>query len=172
MFACEHLGVQPDLMVLAKSLAGGTTLSAVCGRQPVMDAPAPGGLGGTYAGHPLAVAAAHAVLDVMAEEHLCERAAALGARLTVRLNELQGSRPFMGDVRGLGAMVACEFVDPATAAPDAARAQRVQAAALQAGLLLLTCGVHGNVIRFLFPLTIEDEVFEEALGLLGQALDA
>ncbi len=169
LFAMEHFGVQPDLMTMAKSLAGGTTLSAVSGRQAVMDAPAPGGLGGTYAGHPLAVAAAHAVLDVMAEEKLPERAQVLGDKLVVHLKAQQARRPRIRDVRGLGAMVACEFTD-VSGAPDADLTKAVQTAALRRGLLLLTCGVYGNVIRFLFPLTIEDTVFDEALGILDAAL--
>lgn len=172
LFAMEHFGqdgVRPDLITLAKSLAGGTTLSAVSGRAAVMDGPAPGGLGGTYAGHPLAIAAAHAVLDVMAEEKLPERAQALGDRLVAHLKAAQGRHPRIADVRGLGAMVACEFAG-AQGAPDAEAAKAVQAAALARGLLLLTCGVHGNVIRFLFPLTIEDAVFDEALGILDAAL--
>jgi 4-aminobutyrate aminotransferase len=153
---------------MAKSMAGGTTLSAVSGRMEVMDAPNPGGLGGTYAGNPLAVAAAHAVLDVMAEEKLCERAAKLGAELTARLQVAKSKNPCMGDIRALGAMVACEWVNPQTGAPDAELTKKVQQAALAKGLLLLTCGVYGNVIRFLFPLTIEDSVFEEALHILDQ----
>jgi 4-aminobutyrate aminotransferase len=155
---------------MAKSMAGGTTLSAVSGRAEVMDAPNPGGLGGTYAGNPLAVAAAHAVLDVMAEEKLCERAAKLGAQIKARLEVAKGKNPCMGDVRALGAMVACEMVNPQTGAPDAELTKKVQQAALQKGLLLLTCGVYGNVIRFLFPLTIEDSVFEEALQILDHVL--
>ena len=170
MFALEHFGVSPDLMTMAKSLAGGTTLSAVVGRSQIMDAPNPGGLGGTYAGHPLAVAAAHAVLDVMAEEKLCDRANVLGARLQTRLRALQAANPAIAQVRGLGAMVACELVDPATGAPDAERTKKIQQAALQRGLLLLTCGVYGNVIRFLFPLTVEDSVFEEAMVILDAVL--
>ena len=170
MFAMEHFGVSPDLMTMAKSMAGGTTLSAVSGRADIMDAPNPGGLGGTYAGHPLAVAAAHAVLDVMQEEKLCERAAQLGQRLVQRLKAAQGRNPSISEVRGLGAMIACEFTDATTGAPDAERTKRVQQAALQRGLLLLTCGVYGNVIRFLFPLTIEDAVFEEALTILDSVL--
>ncbi len=170
MFAMEHYGVSPDIMTMAKSMAGGTTLSAVVGRAEVMDAPNPGGLGGTYAGNPLAVAAAHAVLDVMAEEKLCERAAILGKRLTERLRIAKEKNKRMGDVRALGAMVACEMVDPETGAPDADLTKRVQQAALKSGLLLLTCGVYGNVIRFLFPLTIEDSVFEEALAILDTVL--
>ena len=170
LFAMEHYGVRPDLITMAKSLAGGTTLSAVSGRQAVMDAPAPGGLGGTYAGHPLAIAAAHAVLDVIEEERLCERARRLGDRLMARLIAQRAVYSRLGDVRGLGAMIACEFIDPVTGAPDADTTKRVQAAALARGLLLLTCGVYGNVIRFLFPLTIEDEVFEEGLVALEAAL--
>jgi 4-aminobutyrate aminotransferase-like enzyme len=157
-------------MTMAKSMAGGTTLSAVVGRSEVMDAPNPGGLGGTYAGNPLAVAAAHAVLDVMAEEKLCDRANVLGERLTARLAQAKSKNPCMGDIRALGAMVACEFINPATGAPDADLAKRVQQAALKQGLLLLTCGVYGNVIRFLFPLTIEDAVFDEALLILDAVL--
>jgi 4-aminobutyrate aminotransferase len=168
MFAMEHFGVSPDLIAMAKSMAGGTTLSAVSGRTEVMDAPNPGGLGGTYAGNPLAVAAAHAVLDVMAEEKLCERAASLGAQLKARLEVAKAKNKCMGDIRALGAMVACEFVNPQTGAPDADLTKVMQQAALKKGLLLLTCGVYGNVIRFLFPLTIEDSVFEEALQILDQ----
>ncbi len=170
LFAMEHYGVSPDLITMAKSLAGGTTLSAVSGRQAVMDAPAPGGLGGTYAGHPLAIAASHAVLDVIEEERLCERAQRLGDKLIGHLIAQRAVRPRIGDIRGLGAMVACEFIDPKTGAPDADTTKKVQAAALARGLLLLTCGVYGNVIRYLFPLTIEDAVFDEGLAVLDAAL--
>lgn len=172
MFAMEHFGVSPDLMTMAKSMAGGTTLSAVVGKTAIMDAPAPGGLGGTYAGNPLAVAAAHAVLDVMADEHLVDRANMLGARLVERLKILQRGDKTISDVRGLGAMIACEFVHPETGAPDADRTKRVQQAALKKGLLLLTCGVYGNVIRFLFPLTIQDAVFDEAMVILDEVIGA
>jgi 4-aminobutyrate aminotransferase len=135
-----------------------------------MDGPAPGGLGGTYAGNPLAIAAAHAVIDVMQEEKLCERAQHLGDKLIGHLIAQRASKPRIGDIRGLGAMVACEFVDPKTGAPDAELTKKVQMAALQRGLLLLTCGVYGNVIRYLFPLTIEDAVFDEGLAILDDAL--
>ena len=172
MFAMEHFGVSPDLMTMAKSMAGGTTLSAVVGRTAIMDAPAPGGLGGTYAGNPLAIAASHAVLDIMRDERLPERANVLGARLLSRLQKLQLTNKTMGDVRGLGAMIACEFVDAQTGAPDADRTKQIQQAALKRGLLLLTCGVYGNVLRFLFPLTIEDAVFEEALVILDDVIGA
>ena len=170
MFAMEHYGVSPDLMTLAKSMAGGTTLSAVCGKAAIMDGPAPGGLGGTYAGNPLAIAASHAVIDVMQKEKLPERAQLLGDKLIAHLTAKKKTYACMGDVRGLGAMVACEFIDPKNSAPDADLTKRVQAAALKRGLLLLTCGVYGNVIRFLFPLTIEDTVFAEAMDVLDAAL--
>ncbi len=172
MFALEHYGVSPDLMTLAKSMAGGTTLSAVVGKTSIMDAPAPGGLGGTYAGNPLAIAAAHAVLDIMQEENLVDRANVLGARLLARLKKLKATNPTISDVRGLGAMIACEFVNPQTGAPDADRTRQIQQAALKKGLLLLSCGVYANVLRFLFPLTIEDAVFDEALGIIDDAIAA
>jgi 4-aminobutyrate aminotransferase len=171
MFAMEHFGVSPDLMTMAKSMAGGTTLSAVSGKAAIMDGPAPGGLGGTYAGNPLAIAASLAVLDVMTEEQLPARAQKLGDQLIAHLKAQRALYPKrMGDVRGLGAMVACEFIDPTTGAPDADLTKRVQMAALKRGLLLLTCGVYGNVIRFLFPLTIEDSVFAEGLAAFDAAL--
>ncbi|OWW21780.1 4-aminobutyrate--2-oxoglutarate transaminase [Noviherbaspirillum denitrificans] len=171
LFAMEHYGVIPDLMTMAKSLAGGMPLSAVCGRAEIMDAPAPGGLGGTYAGNPLAVASAHAVLDVIKEENLIERANVLGQRLKDKLNELRevGVKE-IADVRGLGSMVAVEFMKPGTREPDADFTKRIQARAMENGLLLLTCGVHANVIRFLFPLTISDKLMDEALGILADAL--
>ncbi|MES2933007.1 MAG: 4-aminobutyrate--2-oxoglutarate transaminase [Pseudomonadota bacterium] len=170
LFAMEHYGVLPDLMTIAKSLAGGMPLSAVCGRAEVMDAPAPGGLGGTYAGNPLAIASAHAVLDVIADEHLVERANVLGERLQAHLRGLQKTVPQLAEVRGLGAMVAAEFMQPGTQIPDPDFTKRVQTRALERGLLLLTCGVYGNVIRFLFPLTIGDALMDEALKILDIAM--
>nr|WP_314607628.1 4-aminobutyrate--2-oxoglutarate transaminase [uncultured Janthinobacterium sp.] len=170
LFAMEHHDVVPDLMTLAKSLAGGMPLSAVCGRADIMDAPAPGGLGGTYAGNPLAIAAALAVLDVIEDEQLVERANALGQRLRQRLEGLRTAVPHIADVRGPGAMVALEFFRPGTREPDPHFTKQVQAGALQRGLLLLTCGVHGNVIRFLFPLTIGDALMDEALDILETVL--
>ncbi|MFC0401842.1 4-aminobutyrate--2-oxoglutarate transaminase [Paraburkholderia rhizosphaerae] len=171
LFAMEHYDVVPDLMTIAKSLAGGMPLSGVVGRADVMDAPAPGGLGGTYAGNPLAIAAAHAVLDIIDSEALCDRAAAFGERLKSRLNALRSSVPQIADVRGPGAMIAVEFSKPGDAhQPDAAFAKLVQTRALERGLLLLVCGVYSNVIRFLFPLTIEQSVFDEALAILEDVL--
>ncbi len=169
MFAMQHHDVLPDLMTMAKSLAGGLPLSAVCGRAEIMDAPAPGGLGGTYAANALAVASAHAVLDVIDDERLCERAEALGQRLRARLQALRGQVPQIADVRGPGSMVAVEFARP-DGTPDLEFTKQVQQRARAAGLLLLTCGVRGNVVRFLYPLTIEDAVFDEALGILERAL--
>ncbi|OYO28008.1 4-aminobutyrate--2-oxoglutarate transaminase [Janthinobacterium sp. PC23-8] len=172
LFAMEHYDIVPDLITMAKSLAGGLPLSAVCGRAEIMDAPGPGGLGGTYGGNPLAVAAAHAVLDVIEEEQLCARAVVIAQRLTARLNAARAVVPQIAEVRGLGAMLAVEFRDPATGAPDPAFTKKVQAQALQRGLLLLTCGPEGQVIRFLCPLTIEDAVLDEALDILDLALRA
>ena len=170
LFAMEHYDVCADLITMAKSLAGGMPLSGVVGRADLMDAAAPGGLGGTYAGNPLAVASAHAVLDVIDEERLCERAVLLGDKLKARLEALRGEIPQLADVRGPGAMVAAEFLEPGTRTPDQAFVKRVQARALERGLLLLVCGTHANVIRFLFPLTIEQSLFDEALGLLEETL--
>ena len=169
LFAMEHFDVVPDLMTIAKSLAAGVPLSAVTGRAEIMDAPAPGGLGGTYAGNPLAVAAAHAVIDVMAEEKLPERGAMLGDRLKALLTGLRPQVPQIADVRGLGAMVAVEFKNTAGQA-DAEITKRVQAEALKRKLILLTCGVDANVLRFLFPLTTPQPIFDEALGLLRESL--
>jgi 4-aminobutyrate aminotransferase len=170
MFAMEHFApVVPDLMTIAKSLAAGTPLSAVTGRAEIMDAPAPGGLGGTYAGNPLAIAAAHAVIDVMAEEKLPERGAKLGEQLKGVIDALKPRVKQIADVRGLGAMVAVEFND-AQGNPDADFTKRVQAEALNRKLILLTCGVNANVVRFLFPLTTTQAVFDEAMGILGESL--
>jgi len=171
MFAMEHHTVKPDLITMAKSLAGGMPLSAVCGRAEVMDAPAPGGLGGTYAGNPLAVAASHAVIDALVEEKLLERSVQLGARMQEYLTEWRERCPAIRDVRGLGSMVAAEFYG-ADGQPSPTLVAKVQKEALDRGLLLLSCGVYGNVIRFLYPLTIPEAQFEAALVTLGEALTA
>lgn len=170
LFASEYYDVKPDLITMAKSLAGGLPLSAVAGRAEVMDAPAPGGLGGTYAGNPLAVAAAHAVLDVIDEEDLCERANHLGKHLVEVLNNAKAQCPYIAEIRAQGSMVAVEFNDPNTGAPSAEFTKQVQDKALAAGLLLLTCGVYGNVIRFLYPLTIPEVQFRKALDILHRSL--
>lgn len=170
LFAMEHYPVKADLITMAKSLAGGMPLSAVAGRADVMDAPAPGGLGGTYAGNPLAIASAHAVLDVIDDEKLCQRANELGAQLTDVLEQAQSGSKAIAQVRGLGSMIAVEFNDPETGKPSAEITREVQQAALDQGLLLLSCGVYGNVIRFLYPLTIPQEQFTRALTILKQVL--
>jgi 4-aminobutyrate aminotransferase len=170
LFAAEHYDVLPDIMTIAKSMAGGMTLSAVCGKAEVMDGPLPGGLGGTYAGNPLAIAASHAVIDIIEQEQLVERSNVLGQKLTAFLQAAQANVPALKEVRGLGSMIAAEFVDPATGEPSPDAVKRVQQAALDEGLILLTCGVYGNVMRFLYPLTTEDAIFDEALGILARAL--
>lgn len=170
LFAMQHYDVKPDLMTMAKSLAGGMPLSGVVGRADVMDAPAPGGLGGTYAGNPLAVAAAHAVLDVIEEEKLCQRANQLGQHLKEVLEQARQTCPAIVDIRAQGSMVAVEFNDPHTGVPSAEITRQIQQRAMQNGLLLLTCGVYSNVIRFLYPLTIPDAQFTKALDILARVL--
>jgi 4-aminobutyrate aminotransferase-like enzyme len=172
LYALEHYGVVPDLIITAKSLAAGMPLSAVTGRAEIMDAPAPGGLGGTYAGNPMAIAAAHAVIDIMADEQLPARGARLGERLKAELEALRPRVPQIADVRGLGAMIGVEFNRAGTAEPDADFTRRVQAGALQRGLILLSCGVNANVVRFMFPLVTPDAVFDEALAILRDAISA
>ncbi|MCW3429729.1 4-aminobutyrate transaminase [Escherichia coli] len=158
------------LCLKTKSLAGAMPLWDVGGNADIMDAPAPGGLGGTYAGNPLAVAAAHAVLNIIDKESLCERANQLGQRLTNTLIDAKEGVPAIAAVRGLGSMIAAEFNDPQTGEPSAAIAQKIQQRALAQGLLLLTCGAYGNVIRFLYPLTIPDAQFDAAMKILQDAL--
>jgi 4-aminobutyrate aminotransferase/(S)-3-amino-2-methylpropionate transaminase len=171
MFAVEYSGIEPDLMVVAKSIAAGVPLSAVIGKANIMDAPTPGGLGGTYAGSPLACAAGLAVLEVMREERLAERALHIGHFMTSRLKGLQPRYPCIGDVRGLGAMVATELVKHGRAdAPDPELTSKLVQAAGRAGLIILACGIYSNVIRFLAPLTIEDALLKEGFNLFEQAL--
>jgi len=170
LFATEYYDVLPDLMTMAKSLGGGLPISGVCGRAEIMDAAQPGGLGGTFAGNPLAVAAALAVLEIIEEEGLVARANVLGQRLKDRVGVLRASVPQIVDVRGPGAMVALEFCRPGSNIPDAQFAKDVQRRALKSGLLLLLCGIYGNVIRFLFPLTTPDQVLTEGMDILESAL--
>ncbi|TPI14890.1 4-aminobutyrate--2-oxoglutarate transaminase [Mesorhizobium sp. B4-1-3] len=170
MFAMDHHDVAPDITTMAKSLAGGFPLSAVTGRAEIMDAPGPGGLGGTYGGSPIGVAAAHAVLDVIEEEKLCDRANALGARLKQRLVSIREDVPEIVDIRGPGFMNAVEFNDVKKGQPSAEFANAVRLKALDKGLILLTCGVYGNVIRFLSPITIQDGVMTEALDILETSI--
>lgn len=172
LFAMEGYDVAADITTMAKGLAGGLPLAAVTGRADLMDAANPGGLGGTYGGNPLGVAAANAVLDVIEEEDLCARANELGARLRQRLEAIRETTPQIVDVRGPGMMVAAEFNSADGNAPDADFTNRVRTEALSRGLILLTCGVYGNVIRFLAPLTVQDNVFAEALDILEDAITA
>jgi 4-aminobutyrate aminotransferase/(S)-3-amino-2-methylpropionate transaminase len=173
MFACEHSGVEPDLMLLAKSLAGGLPLAAVVGRAEIMDAPQPGGLGGTYGGNPVACAAALAVLDVFEREDLVARAGVLGAAAMERMRGWRERFPLIGDVRGLGAMVAMELVrDRATRTPAAGEAARILVEARARGLILIKAGLYDNGIRLLMPLVTSDEELAEGLDALEGALAA
>jgi 4-aminobutyrate aminotransferase len=173
MFSIEHAGVVPDLITTAKGLGGGFPLSGVTGRASIMDAAHPGGLGGTYGGNPVSIAAAHAVLDVIAEEDLCARALQIGLRMRTHLEAQAKIHPRIGDVRGLGAMVAFELVKDARGKePDAELTASIVANAEQRGLILLSCGTSANVVRLLSPLTISDALLEEGLTLLAQAIEA
>ena len=172
MFASDHEGIVPDLMVMAKGIAGGLPLSAVTGRAEIMDSPQVGGIGGTYGGNPLACAAALATMAAYESENLVARAREIGAILTGRLNAIRTADKRVGDVRGRGAMIAVELVDAVTGEPDAALTARVVAAAHAQGVILLTCGTYGNVIRFLPPLSIPDELLIEGLQVVQAALAA
>jgi 4-aminobutyrate aminotransferase/(S)-3-amino-2-methylpropionate transaminase len=172
MFACEHEGVVPDLIVTAKGIAGGLPLAAVTGRAEIMDAPHPGGLGGTYGGNPLACAAALATIETIESDGLLARAREIGDILLGTLGELAESDSRIAEVRGRGAMVAIEFVDPVTGEPDAALTSRIASAAHQAGVIVLTCGTYGNVVRFLPPLSIPDDLLREGLQVVADALAA
>jgi len=167
-FACEHEGVVPDLVTVAKGVAGGLPLAAVVGRAEMMDAPHAGGLGGTYGGNPVACAAALGAIATMKELDLNARARAIEARMTERLSALANKVPAIGDVRGRGAMLAVEIVKPGTTEPDAALAGRLSAGCHQAGVLTLTCGTFGNVLRFLPPLVMPDHLLDEALDVLDE----
>jgi 4-aminobutyrate aminotransferase/(S)-3-amino-2-methylpropionate transaminase len=172
-FAIEHSGVEPDLVVVAKSIAMGLPLSGVLGRAAIMDAPGRGAIGGTYVGNPVAQAAALAVLDVIEDEGLVERAAAFGETLRGRMVAWSERWTEIGDVRGLGAMLAIELVaDRSTKEPAPKLAEAVVAAALARGLLLITCGLYGNCIRVLVPLVVTDAELDEALGVWEEALEA
>jgi 4-aminobutyrate aminotransferase/(S)-3-amino-2-methylpropionate transaminase len=167
MFAVEHDGVVPDLIVTAKGIAGGLPLSAVTGRAEIMDAPHAGGLGGTYGGNPLACAAALAVIDTIEREGLLARAVEIEKSMTGRLKAIAAEDSRIGEVRGRGAMIAVELVKAGTTEPDAELAKQVSAAAHAQGLVVLTCGTYGNVLRFLPPLSIPDHLLEEGLDILA-----
>ncbi|MCR2763956.1 4-aminobutyrate--2-oxoglutarate transaminase [Microbacterium sp. zg.B48] len=170
MFASEHFGIVPDLITTAKGIAGGLPLAAVTGRAEIMDASHAGGLGGTYGGNPLACAAAVAAIDAYENDGLIARANELGAILIERLAALRASDPRLGDVRGHGAMIAAEFVDPATGDPDAALTTAIAKHCIANGVIVLTCGTYGNVIRFLPPLSISDELLGEGMDVVASAL--
>ena len=173
LFACEHYGLVPDIITTAKSLAGGLPLAAVTGRAEILDAAQPGGLGGTYGGNPLACAAALAVLDAMQEEKLVEKGARVGDMIRARFEQWQTTYPQIGDVRGLGAMIAIELVkDPVTKEPAKELTGKLQAEALKRGVILLSAGTLGNVIRVLVPLTVEDAVLNEGLDVIEAAFAA
>ncbi|WP_138933656.1 4-aminobutyrate--2-oxoglutarate transaminase [Roseovarius arcticus] len=172
LFAMDGYDVAADITTMAKGLAGGLPLAALTGRAEMMDAAHPGGLGGTYAGNPLGIAASNAVLDVIEEEDLCNRATELGSRLKQRLEQIRSNTPEMVDVRGPGFMIAAEFNTPDGSAPNPDMTNRIRMEALKRGLILLTCGVYGNVIRFLAPITIEDAVFAEAMEILEASIAA
>jgi 4-aminobutyrate aminotransferase / (S)-3-amino-2-methylpropionate transaminase / 5-aminovalerate transaminase len=170
MFAIEHSGVEPDLVTLAKSLAGGFPLAAVVGRAEIMDRVEPGGLGGTYAGSPIGCVAALAAIKAIEEQKLPARAEAIGAVIRRRVTAWSQSR--VSNLRGLGAMLAFDIVKPDTREPDGAGAKRVAARALENGLLVLTCGTRGETVRMLMPLTITDALLEEGLDILERSLIA
>ena len=170
LFASEHFDIEPDVMTLSKSLAAGMPLSAVVGKAEIMDASSPGELGGTYAGNPVACEAALAVIEVMEEENLSDKAEQIGATLEDKLEELKARHDYLGDIRRLGAMVAVEIID-AEGNPDKAKTGAITSYANNNGLLLLSAGVKGNVVRFLTPLVITDEELNEGLTILEQAFD-
>ncbi len=172
MFASELFGIVPDLVTTAKGIAGGLPLSAVTGRAEMMDAVHPGGLGGTYGGNPIACAAALAAIEAFESEDLAARARRLGEILHDRLAVIRARDRRVGDVRGRGAMVAVELVDPATGAPDAALTAAVARACIADGVIVLTCGTDGNVIRFLPPLTIGEDLLHDGLDIVAAALAA
>jgi 4-aminobutyrate aminotransferase len=172
MFAHEHAGIEADIITMAKGLGGGFTLSAIIGKADIMDGAAPGGLGSTYAGNPVTIAAAHAVLDVMQEEQLCARSMVIGERLRDRFNAMKSKFSFITEVRGLGAMTGVEFChnnDPHKPAADIANALKAEAA--KRGLLLLNCGIYGNVLRVMVPLTISDAILDEGMVILEESLN-
>jgi 4-aminobutyrate aminotransferase/(S)-3-amino-2-methylpropionate transaminase len=170
MFASEHESLSPDLIVTAKGMAGGLPLAGVTGRAEIMDAAHAGGLGGTYGGNPIACAAALAAMRVYQDEGLADSALHLGQIMTSTMGELATTDARIGEVRGRGAMIAVEFTDPATGEPLADLARAVASAAIAAGVIVLTCGTYGNVIRFLPPLSIPDELLREGLDVVAQAL--
>ncbi|CDQ44016.1 4-aminobutyrate--2-oxoglutarate transaminase [Mycolicibacterium neoaurum] len=172
MFACEHEGIEPDLIVTAKGIADGLPLSAVTGRAEIMDAPHVSGLGGTYGGNPIACAAALATIETIETDGLVARAGAIERLMKDRLHRMQADDDRIGDVRGRGAMIAVELVKPGGTEPDAELTKALCAAAHAKGVIVLSCGTYGNVLRFLPPLAISDDLLNEALDILAEALAA
>jgi 4-aminobutyrate aminotransferase/(S)-3-amino-2-methylpropionate transaminase len=171
LFAIDHWGIQPDIITTAKSLAGGMPLSAVTGRADIMNSPHPGGLGGTYGGNPLSCSAALAVLDIFLKDGLLDRAEALGQKLLKRFTSMQADHEIIGEVRGKGPMLALELVrDRETKEPAGDEAKKLTRLCYEKGLVILSCGAHGNVIRFLMPLVITDELLERGLAILEESL--
>jgi 4-aminobutyrate aminotransferase/(S)-3-amino-2-methylpropionate transaminase len=171
-FACEHEGVVPDLITTAKGIAGGLPLAAVTGRAEIMDAVHPGGLGGTYGGNPVACAAALGAMETMASQDLAGKARRIGEIMLPRLRKLAETYPIISDVRGRGAMIAVELNKPGTLDPAPAATAAIAAACHQAGLLVLTAGTYGNVLRFLPPLVIGEDLLEEGLDIIENAFAA
>ncbi|WP_291280178.1 4-aminobutyrate--2-oxoglutarate transaminase [Galactobacter sp.] len=172
LFVSEQFGLEPDLVTTAKGMGGGMPISGVTGRAEIMNSSQGGGLGGTYTGNPVSCAASLATIEAYEEDGLIERAQEIGELINRTMTRLQASDPRIGDVRGRGAMAAIELVDPATGAPDADLVKRVAAQANAEGVIVLTCGTFGNVIRFLPPLSISDELLAEGLGVIAEALKA
>ncbi|HAQ88561.1 MAG TPA: 4-aminobutyrate--2-oxoglutarate transaminase, partial [Pseudomonas sp.] len=171
-FAMEQMGVVADLTTFAKSVGGGFPIAGVCGKAEIMDAIAPGGLGGTYAGNPLSCAAALAVVDIFEEEQLLDRCKAVAEKLTAGLKSIQARHKEIGEVRGLGAMIAIElFEEGDHARPAAALTSQIVAKARDKGLILLSCGTYYNVLRVLVPLTVEDDLLERGLSIINECFD-
>ena len=173
LFATEYFDIEPDLITVAKGIAGGYPLAGVIGKSEIMDSPDPGGLGGTFGGSPIGCAAAHAVLDIIEEEDLCQRSIQLGEHMTKRIQKMknQNDTSPIGDIRGLGAMVAFEMVtERNTNKPDPDATKALTAKALENGLVLLSCGYYANTIRILAPLTISDEILDEGLDIIEKSL--
>jgi 4-aminobutyrate aminotransferase/(S)-3-amino-2-methylpropionate transaminase len=172
MFACQHEGIVPDLIVTAKGIAGGLPLAAITGTAAIMNSVHAGGLGGTYGGNPIACAAALAAIETIQEDDLLGKAQHIEKVMKDRLRATQSADPRIGDVRGRGAMIAVELVQAGTIVPDPALTAAVAAEARRNGVIVLTCGTDGNVLRFLPPLTIGEDILNEALDIIAAAFEA
>jgi 4-aminobutyrate aminotransferase-like enzyme len=170
VFATEYYDVEPDLIAIAKSMGNGYPISGVVGKAAIMDAPNPGGIGGTYPGNPVSLAAVNAVLGLMEKGDILKRSCELGDKFKDRMEALKKDNPYIAQVRGLGSMVAVEFMKPGAKEPAPEYTKKVQEIALSRGLLILICGIHYNVIRCLYPILIEDKTFDEALDIFAGAI--